>query len=58
MVSPTVGTSGSAYQRFSVVTASARSLPVLTCGTIGSRLPTMMGACPASKSVMAAPVLL
>ena len=52
------GTLGSVCQRFSVVTPSARNLPVGRCGVTGNRLPMITGTWPPNRSDIAAPVLL
>src|SRR4029077_15597281 len=53
-----LGTSGSARVRFVLVTASARSLPSLICGTAGGNEVNAMGVCPASVEPTARPALL
>ena len=53
-----LGTSGSACDRILLVTASARSLPSLICGTAGGNEVNAMGVCPASVEFTAKPALL
>lgn len=53
-----VGTFGSACDRRLLVTASARSLPSLMCGTAGGDELNAMGVCPASVEAIARPALL
>src|ERR1700724_4124237 len=53
-----LGTSGSACDRILLVTASARSLPSLICGTAGGNEVKAMGVCPASVEPTARPALL
>src|SRR5216684_1973115 len=53
-----LGTSGSACDRILLVTASARSLPSLICGTAGGNEVKAMGVCPASVAPTAKPALL
>jgi hypothetical protein len=48
-----VGSSGTAGERASVVTASARSLPALTLGSALARLSNINCTCPESKSAIA-----
>src|SRR5262249_22580765 len=50
-----VGTSGSAGERFGVVTASPRSHPSLTCGTAGVSAVKAMNVWPARVAWMAGP---
>ncbi|MNT10116.1 hypothetical protein D3C72_1449310 [compost metagenome] len=47
------GTSGSTGERFSPLTASARSLPALMCASAEGRLANTIGNCPPSTSLMA-----
>src|SRR5690349_2657897 len=53
-----LGTSGSAGDRILLVTASARSLPSLMCGTAGGSDVNAIGVCPASVELTASPALL
>lgn len=48
--SSSVGTSGSAPERLPVVTASARSLPALMCGSTGVTVSKLIRICPPSRS--------
>src|SRR5436190_1992583 len=54
--SATVGTSGYSDKRVVVVTASMRSLPLLTKGVLVNRVSNMMCTCPATRSDIAGPV--
>ncbi|MNS52612.1 hypothetical protein D3C72_853330 [compost metagenome] len=51
-----VGTSGSTLERLAVVTASARSLPALMCGSTGVSVSKDMVTCPPSRSVVSGPL--
>src|SRR6266699_2639308 len=53
-----VGTSGSACNRVLLATASARSLPSLTCGTTGGGVVKAIGVWPATVEPIAKPALL
>src|SRR5712692_5008309 len=50
-----LGTFGSACDRILLVTASARSLPSLTCGTAGGNELKAIGVCPATAEPIAKP---
>ena len=50
-----VGTSGSAADRLAPVTASARSLLLVTSGTAGASAPNEIGVCPPRVEVIASP---
>jgi hypothetical protein len=54
--SDSVGTSGSAAERFAVVTASARSFPDLMCGSDGGTVSNIMCTWPPTRSVTAGPL--
>ena len=49
--SAVVGTSGSSGWRSLLVTASARSLPLFTCGSDSGKFDTMRSICPPMRSV-------
>src|SRR5262249_33686062 len=51
--SPTVGMSGSTSERVAVVTANARSLPLLMYSIDSGIVPNMICTCPPSRSVRA-----
>src|SRR4051812_22061770 len=53
-----LGTCGSACERTLLVTARARSLPALICGTAGGNEVNAMGVCPAIVECTAKPALL
>src|SRR3954471_20990294 len=53
-----LGTCGSACERTLLVTARARSLPALICGTAGGNEVNATGVCPASVELTAKPALL
>src|SRR5215470_1225685 len=53
-----LGTSGSAGERSLLVTARARSLPSLICGTAGGSELKAIGVCPATAEPTAKPALL
>src|ERR671911_1357949 len=50
-----VGTSGSAGERFTANTESARRLPAFTCGTAGASVVNMIGVWPATVDWIAGP---
>ena len=54
--SSSVGTSGSADERLAVVTASARSLPALMCGSTGVMVSNDIVIWPPSRSVVSGPL--
>src|SRR5688572_27321756 len=53
--SATVGTSGTTDERFALVTASARTLPDLMCGTMFTGLLKPTSTSPASMAIWPAP---
>ncbi len=53
IVSATVGSSGTAAERFALVTATARNLPDFTCGIADSMLLNISDTWPASRSIVA-----
>jgi hypothetical protein len=50
-----VGTSGRSFERVELVTASAFSLPALTCGSTAERVGKLMSTWPESVSTSAGP---